>query len=248
MDKTGKIPLADSPGLRSGPRAAAGPSPALHVEHVHKHYRIAGERTGVLCGVDFALDGGMICSISGASGCGKTTLLNVIAGITTPDRGTVHINGSRMIYALDLLSSRRRNRDIGFIFQTFRLLYDETVMANVLLPARIRGRAGRDTKERAHALLDRLGLARFASMKTAVLSGGQKQRVAIARALINDPGLILADEPTANLDKNTAREIFGILLDLKREGKAVLIVTHDEYMLRTSDAVYVMENGRLAGA
>jgi ABC-type lipoprotein export system ATPase subunit len=219
----------------------------LLVEHLHKRYRIGGVRTGVLCGVDFTLDGGRICSISGASGCGKTTLLNVIAGITAPDAGTVHINGSRMVYALDALSSRRRNRDIGFIFQTFRLLYDETVMANVLLPARIRGRVGRDTRERARALLERLGLERFAAMKTAVLSGGQKQRVAIARALINSPGLILAGEPTANLDKQTAREIFSILLDLKKEGKAILVVTHDEYMHRKSDAVYVMENGRLAG-
>jgi ABC-type lipoprotein export system ATPase subunit len=220
----------------------------LQVKHVQKRYRIAGVRTGVLCGVDFSLDAGRICSISGASGCGKTTLLNVIAGITAPDAGTVRINGSRMIHALDTLASRRRNRDIGFIFQTFRLLYDETVMFNVLLPARIRGRVGRGTKERAGMLLERLGLSRFASMKTAVLSGGQKQRVAIARALINSPGLILADEPTANLDRQTAREIFNILMELKKEGRAVLIVTHDDYMHRKSDAVYVMENGRLAAA
>jgi len=120
-------------------------------------------------------------------------------------------------------------------------------MANVLLPARILGRVGRDTRERADSLLGRLGLSRFAGMKAAVLSGGQKQRVAIARALINDPGLILADEPTANLDRKTARETFDILLEMKRDGKAVLIVTHDDYMLRKSDAAYVMEKGRLSG-
>jgi len=219
----------------------------LRVENIHKRYRIAGVPTGVLCGIDLTVDRGRICSISGASGCGKTTLLNVIAGITIRGAGAVHVNGSRMIYALDVLSSRRRNRDIGFIFQTFRLLYDETVMANVLLPARILGRVGRDTRERADSLLGRLGLSRFAGMKAAVLSGGQKQRVAIARALINDPGLILADEPTANLDRKTARETFDILLEMKRDGKAVLIVTHDDYMLRKSDAAYVMEKGRLSG-
>lgn len=218
----------------------------LRITNIHKQYRIAGVKTGVLCGVDLSVDRGRLCSISGASGCGKTTLLNVIAGITAPGAGTVHINGSRMIYALDALSSRRRNRDIGFIFQTFRLLYDETVMANVLLPARIRGRVGRETRRRADSLLDRLGLSRFTGMKAAVLSGGQKQRVAIARALINDPGLVLADEPTANLDKKTAREIFGILLEMKKEGKAVLVVTHDDYMLGKSDEAYLMENGRLA--
>ncbi len=219
----------------------------LCVENIHKQYRIAGVKTGVLCGVDLSVDSGRICSISGASGCGKTTLLNVIAGITIPSAGSVRINGSRMVYALDAITSRRRNRDIGFIFQTFRLLYDETVMANVLLPARIRGRAGSETRRRADSLLERLGLSRFARMKASVLSGGQKQRVAIARALINDPGLVLADEPTANLDKKTAREIFEILLEMKREGKAVLIVTHDDYMLRKSDTAYAMENGRLAG-
>ncbi|OHD65748.1 MAG: hypothetical protein A2176_13960 [Spirochaetes bacterium RBG_13_51_14] len=217
----------------------------LRVENISKHYRIAGVKKQILGGIDFTLDGGRICSITGTSGCGKTTLLNVIAGITSPDSGTVTVNNRRMIYVLDVLASRLRNREIGFIFQTFRLLNDETVISNVLLPARIRGRLGRETRERAAEMLERLRIYRFRKMKTAVLSGGQKQRVAIARALVNRPSLILADEPTANLDKKTAREIFDILIDLKKEGRAVLIVTHDDYMHGLSDKVYIMENGRL---
>src|SRR4030042_1583802 len=121
----------------------------LRVENISKHYRIAGVKKQILGGIDFTLDGGAICSHTGTSGCGKTTLLNVIAGITSPDSGTVTVNNRRMIYVLDVLASRLRNREIGFIFQTFRLLNDETVISNVLLPARIRGRLGRGARERA---------------------------------------------------------------------------------------------------
>lgn len=220
----------------------------LRVENIRKEYRIAGVRKNVLSGIDLLLTAGQICAITGASGCGKTTLMNVIAGITAPDGGTVSINDRRMRYALDMLSSRRRNREIGFIFQTFRLLNDETVLSNVLLPARILGRVDAETRERADEMMERLRIYKYRKTKAAILSGGQKQRVAIARALVNRPALILADEPTANLDKRTAREIFDILFDLKKEGKAVLIVTHDEYFHKKADLVYAMEDGRLKAA
>jgi ABC-type lipoprotein export system ATPase subunit len=217
----------------------------LRVENIHKQYRIAGVKKKILDGIDLVLTAGQICAVTGKSGCGKTTLLNVIAGITSPGGGSVHINDRKMIYALDMITSRRRNREIGFIFQTFRLLNDETVFSNILLPARIRGRVDKDTRNLADEMLERLKIYKFKKTKTAILSGGQKQRVAIARALVNRPSLILADEPTANLDRKTAHEIFDILLDLKKEGKAVLIVTHDEYMHQQSDLVCTMEDGRL---
>jgi ABC-type lipoprotein export system ATPase subunit len=217
----------------------------LKAENIIKHYRIAGMKKKVIDGIDLMLEQGQVVSITGKSGCGKTTLLNVISGIAAPDSGSVHINDKRMIYALDLLTSRMRNREIGFIFQTFRLLPDETVYSNILMPARIRGRITRQTLEYADEMMDRLKIYKFKKTTTAVLSGGQKQRVAIARALVNRPSLILADEPTANLDKKTAVEIFEIILDLKKEGKAVLVVTHDEYMHERSDRVYTMEDGIL---
>ena len=220
----------------------------LCVENISKRYRIAGVSKQILNGVDLSLESGQICSITGMSGCGKTTLLNIIAGITRPGGGSVHINGRKMTHALDIVASRRRNREIGFVFQTFRLLNEETVLSNVLLPARIRGRIGRETREYADEILERLKIYKFKKTKAAILSGGQKQRVAIARALVNRPNLILADEPTANLDRKTAREIFDILLDLKSAGKAVLIVTHDDYMHRQSDLVYTMEDGGLRAA
>jgi ABC-type lipoprotein export system ATPase subunit len=217
----------------------------LQAKNIIKQYRIAGVKKKILDGIDLMLKEGQVVSITGKSGCGKTTLLNVISGITSPDSGSVHINDKRMIYALDVLTSRMRNREIGFIFQTFRLLPDETVFSNVLMPARIRGRITRQTLEYADEMMDRLKIYKFKKTKAAILSGGQKQRVAIARALVNRPSLILADEPTANLDKKTAVEIFEIILDLKKEGKAVLVVTHDEYMHERSDGVYYMEDGIL---
>ncbi len=220
----------------------------LRVENIRKRYRIAGVKKQILSGVDLSLKGGQICAVTGVSGCGKTTLLNVIAGITRPGGGSVYLNERRMVYALDIIASRRRNREIGFIFQTFRLLNNETVLSNVLLPARIRGRVGRETREYADEMLERLKIYKFKKTKAAILSGGQKQRVAIARALVNRPNLILADEPTANLDRKTAQEIFDILIGLRDAGKAVLIVTHDEYMHRKSDLVYTMEDGALKAA
>jgi ABC-type lipoprotein export system ATPase subunit len=217
----------------------------LQAKNIIKHYRIAGVKKKILDGIDLMLEESQVVSITGKSGCGKTTLLNVISGITSPDSGSVHIHDKRMIYALDVLTSRMRNREIGFIFQTFRLLPDETVFSNVLMPARIRGRITRQTRDYADEMMDRLKIYKFKKTKAAILSGGQKQRVAIARALVNRPNLILADEPTANLDKKTAVEIFEIILDLKKEGKAVLVVTHDEYMHERSDGVYYMEDGIL---
>ena len=217
----------------------------LRIEALCKHYRIAGVKKRVLDGVSLTVHAGRIVSLTGPSGCGKTTLLNAVAGLVAPDAGKVYIGGRRMIYGLDLLASRRRNREIGFIFQTFRLMNDLSVLENVLLPARLRGRVGKEVKRRAEALLERLGIAAFRNTKAALLSGGQKQRVAIARALINEPPLILADEPTANLDRHTARGIFDILRGLRKEGKAVLMVTHDGLMQRTSDELYEMADGRL---
>ncbi len=215
----------------------------LEILDVTKTYRVAGERRTVLSKVSLSVRAGELAVVTGKSGSGKTTLLNVVAGIAKPDRGSVTINGKRMRYFLDLLASRKRNREMGFIFQTFRLLNDETVMTNVLLPARIAGRVGRNTRRYAYEVMSKLKIYRYRKSRAGVLSGGQKQRVAIARALVNRPGLILADEPTANLDRVTAGEIFAVLEGLRTEGKAVVLVSHDEYQISRADSVYAIDGG-----
>jgi len=216
----------------------------LKAENIKKQYRIGGARRYILDGIDLEIEGGSVVSVTGESGCGKTTLLNVVSGLVKPNTGSVHINGRRMS-RIDFLSSGMRNSDIGFIFQTFRLIPDETVLYNVLLPARIKGRSGVAIVRYADELLARLKIYEHRKSQAGVLSGGQKQRVAFARALINRPSLILADEPTANLDNRTSIEIFNILLGLRNEGRAVLVVTHTDYMLKKSDIVYRIREGRL---
>jgi putative ABC transport system ATP-binding protein len=217
----------------------------LELQDISKYYRIAGKKTRILDRLSLMVKPGELISITGRSGSGKTTLLNIISGITRPQKGKVLIQGKRLIHGLDILSSAVRNRRIGFIFQTFRLLPGETVYQNVLLPARIRGSVDASTRERARALLKELDIYGFRNTRAAVLSGGQKQRVAIARALINQPDIILADEPTANLDKQTSLDICKILRKLAEDGRAVIAVTHQEYLYGHSDRIYELEKGKL---
>lgn len=218
---------------------------SLKIENIKKHYRIAGEKKTILQGINLEVLDGQIVSITGKSGCGKTTLLNIISGLTRPSEGSIFIDDKRITHWLDILSSRNRNQKMGFIFQTFRLLPNETVMSNILLPARINGTVNKQLKYYAGETLSKLKIYKYHNSKVGILSGGQKQRVAIARALINNPKVILADEPTANLDKKTSIDIFSILEDLKKEGKTILIITHKDYMHERSDIVYTMENGLL---
>ncbi|HOP64758.1 MAG TPA: ABC transporter ATP-binding protein [Spirochaetota bacterium] len=217
----------------------------LSVKELNKSYRIAGKRISIINNLSMEIDRGRIVAITGKSGCGKTSLLNIITGISKPDRGEIRFNGRKLHLKSDFLMSKVRNRDIGQIFQTFRLLEDETVISNVLMPARIRGKAGGRVKSYALDILDKAGIFEFRNTKAGLLSGGQKQRVAIARAMVNRPSLILADEPTANLDSETAMDIFRLLETLKNEGKSIIIVTHSDYMLKIADHSYRMENGTL---
>ncbi|PKL40018.1 MAG: macrolide ABC transporter ATP-binding protein [Spirochaetae bacterium HGW-Spirochaetae-1] len=217
----------------------------LSLHNVKKYYRIAGKKTAVLQGLDLSLDRGEIVSITGKSGCGKTTMLNIIAGITRASSGEIYFHDRKAWTGLDSMNARRRNREMGFIFQTFRLMPRESVMSNVLLPARIKGRLDRETREYASEILGRLKIYKFRESDVSILSGGQKQRVAIARALINKPSIILADEPTANLDRATSIDIFNVLESIRDEDRAVLIITHKDYMHERSNRVFTMEGGSL---
>jgi len=217
----------------------------LSLKGIHKHFKIAGSRVTIIDNVSLDLKEGEIVALTGKSGCGKSTLLNIITGITRPDDGRIEFRDKRIHYWSDIFMSRLRNREIGQIFQTFRLLEEETVMSNILMPARIKGRAGKQVKDYALEILGRTGMADFKNTRTGLLSGGQKQRVAISRAIVNRPSLILADEPDANLDAATSMDIFRLLEMLRDEGKSILIVTHKDYMLKNANRTYTMEKGTL---
>lgn len=217
----------------------------LKLDKVSKHYRIAGKKKTILDEVSLEVKKGEVVAITGKSGSGKTTLLNVISGITPPSSGKVFFHDKPIHYFLDIFSSSIRNKKMGFVFQTFRLLPEETVQSNILLPARLKGLLPQNNKAKVDELLEKLEIREYKHMKAGLLSGGQKQRVAIARALINNPDLILADEPTANLDKETSEDIYRILNELSTAGHTILIVTHQDELLKLAQRVLYLKNGRL---
>jgi putative ABC transport system ATP-binding protein len=199
-----------------------------------------------LAGVSLSVAAGEAVAIMGPSGSGKSTLLNLIAGLDRPTAGAVSVAGQRIDTKSETGLARFRRDHIGMIFQFFNLLDDLTVADNVALPAQLAGLSRAAIRDRAGALLDRLGIARFASAYPARLSGGERQRVAIARALINNPGVLLADEPTGALDSATGDQIGALLRDLNRDGQSMVLVTHNPalaaaYATRTLQ----MTDGRL---
>jgi ABC-type lipoprotein export system ATPase subunit len=218
----------------------------IELAAIRKTFRIAGKKKQVLRNVTLQVSRGEIVAITGESGCGKSTILNIIAGLTHPDKGRLFLENRRIFFWLDLMPSWIRSRKIGLVFQTFKLVNEESVAANILLSARIRGRVNAEIKRNLKDYLQELGIAEYEKTRVSLLSGGQKQRVALARSLINNPALILADEPTANLDRKTSQEIFNVLERLAREEmKAIIIVTHKEYMLQRADRVFELKNGVL---
>jgi ABC-type lipoprotein export system ATPase subunit len=210
---------------------------------VVKAYGEAGGALRILDGLDLGLHAGELVAITGRSGSGKSTLLNVIGALDRADAGRVEVCGIRLDGAPEkVLAPLRRDR-IGFVFQSFHLLPELTGIENVLLPARLNGR--RPSTERGRGLVERLGLTAAAERLPAVLSGGEQQRLAIARALINEPVLVLADEPTGNLDAESAEIVLELLRGIADEGRAVLLVTHEQEATRRADRVLRLEGGRL---
>jgi putative ABC transport system ATP-binding protein len=219
---------------------------AVRAENLHKSFVLGANAVGALRGVDLSVARGEFVAVMGPSGCGKTTLLTLVGGIDTPSRGAVWVDGveiSRL--SDDALTDLRRDR-LGYVFQFYNLIPTLTARENVETPMHFRGKSRSERRERASALLSRVGLGDRADHKPSELSGGEQQRVAIARALANDPALVLLDEPTGDLDSATGKEILGLLQKLNKEEKVTLLVaTHDAAVAAISTRVVKLRDGRI---
>lgn len=216
----------------------------IEVVDIHKSYG----SLEVLRGINLRISSGLVTSIVGPSGAGKTTLLQIIGTLARPDSGKVVYDGLDVLTLGDSRLSAFRNLNIGFVFQMHRLLAEFSLLENVAMPAMIAGESRAEAFARARRLLDRLGLAGRADHRPAELSGGECQRGAVARALINNPEIILADEPTGSLDSDNRRRLHALFFELCRElGTTFAIVTHDENLAADSDVVVSMADGRIIG-
>jgi putative ABC transport system ATP-binding protein len=215
----------------------------VHAQGLRKDYGSGEGLVRALDAVDLDVSRGEAVAVMGPSGCGKSTLLHLIGGLDRPSAGQLTVAGQRV----DELSERAlayfRRDEIGFVFQAFHLMDELTAQENVELPALLAGYPPNQARTRATTLLEQVGLADRARHLPSMLSGGQRQRVAIARALVNDPGIVLADEPTGNLDSASAFDVLSLLGDLHAKGLTLVIVTHDERIAATADRLISMRDG-----
>ncbi|WP_129713606.1 ABC transporter ATP-binding protein [Pedobacter sp. SYP-B3415] len=217
----------------------------LKAEGIKKSYG----NLAILKGVDFAVSQGEIVSIVGASGAGKSTLLHILGTLDRPDAGSVILQDTEVNKLNGNALSAFRNRNIGFVFQFHHLLPEFTALENICIPAFIAGTAKKQAEARAHQLLDFFGLGARAGHKPSALSGGEQQRVAIARALINDPGIVLADEPSGNLDSANAKALHHLFFKLRDDfNQTFIIVTHNEDLAKMSDRVVTMKDGMIVSS
>ena len=220
--------------------------PVVEILDVSKSYAEGDAVREVLSNVRLTLHAGEFVVLLGRSGSGKSTLLNLISGIDLPSQGTVRVDGRELVTLSEHERTLLRRERIGFIFQAFNLLPTLTVEENILLPLELTGREGPESRNRVRELLDTVGLGNRAASFPDRLSGGEQQRVAVARALAHTPPLLLADEPTGNLDEQTGRKVLDLLVGLTRREKAcALIVTHDPGLVSRADRVLSLETGRL---
>ncbi len=232
------VSLPDAPSLRT--------TPLLAVSGIQKVFEETGTRIELFRDLNFAISTGDFVAIKGASGVGKSTMLHILGMLDRPTAGRVLFKGKDTEGLTDKQLSQIRNKEIGFVFQFHHLMPDLTVKENVLMPSRIAGRLRRADEERALELIRMVGMDHRLKHLPAELSGGERQRIALARALINEPGILLCDEPSGNLDAKNSDLLHSQLLDLnKRLSVAILVVTHDLNLAAKADRVYMMENGVL---
>jgi putative ABC transport system ATP-binding protein len=199
----------------------------VNLQGIARRYRVGGQNVDALAGIDLSVRAGQFVAIVGPSGSGKSTLLNILGCLDRPTAGRYELDGTDVSTFDDERASDFRNRRIGFVFQSFHLLPRLSVLENVLLPRRFLREPAPDIEGRAHALLERIGLGQRKDHRPEQLSGGQMQRVAIARALLMRPALLLADEPTGNLDSRSAADVLGMIDEVHAQGQTVILVTHD---------------------
>lgn len=217
----------------------------LKAEHIYKHFTDGKNRVDVIKDLSLEVYSGEFVSIIGASGSGKSTLLHILGGLDLPSQGDIFLNGQHLNKANETQRGNLRNQYLGFVYQFHHLLPEFTALENVAMPLMLRKDGDFKTaKQRAEYLLERVGLSHRMSHQSGELSGGERQRVALARALAGQPKVMLADEPTGNLDRKTAMDIFQLLNELKQEfNMAMLIVTHDEALAKSADRILQMQDG-----
>jgi len=226
-------------------QADAAAAELIRAAGLERHYRMEGEVVHALRGVDLTVRRNEYIALTGASGSGKSTLMNVLGCLDTPDAGAYWLNGQLVSEMNDRELARVRNRDIGFVFQTFNLLPRATALANVELPLAYGGVPRAERLERARTVLEQVGLAERMRHRPAEMSGGQRQRVAIARALVTQPAIVLADEPTGNLDSATSGEIMALFDALHAAGNSLIVVTHETEIAAHAARTITMVDGRI---
>jgi len=217
----------------------------IRVAEITRHYVMGAETIQALRGVSLEIRKNEYVALMGPSGSGKSTLMNMLGCLDTPTQGEYWLNGQEVSKLSDDALARVRNKEIGFVFQTFNLLARATALANVELPLVYGGIAGKERKARAVEALTRVGLGNRMDHRPNELSGGQRQRVAIARALVNEPSILLADEPTGNLDSTTSEEIMVLFANLHAQGQTVVMVTHEPDIAAHAARVVVMRDGKI---
>jgi putative ABC transport system ATP-binding protein len=220
----------------------------LEARSLTKTYDTGGVEVDALRGVDLAVQRGEFVAIMGPSGCGKSTLLNLLAGLDRPTAGEVLLDGERIDELSETELARLRRSKVGFVFQFFNLVPPLSAVENVELPLLLVGRRRREARRSANALMGDLGIGDKHGTAPLLLSGGQQQRVALARALVNEPAIVLGDEPTGNLDSAATREVLGLLRAARDRGQTVLVVTHDSRVAAAADRIVTLRDGRVAEA